>query len=786
MKVSLNWLKEYVDFEMDLESLKERFSTQSQEVDSAYRMVEATNLVVGYTKTCVKHPDADKLSVCEVDVKDEVLQIICGAPNVAAGQKVIVAKPGAVLPGNFKIKKAKLRGVESYGMICSLSELGIEEKYHHETGIHVLNEDAPVGEDVLKVLHFDDRIIELDLTPNRADLLSMHGVAYDVKAMLDAPLNIPIPRIETSSKSNPVKVSTQTPDCMSYYARVIDDIKIKESPVWMKARLVAAGIRPINNVVDITNYVMLETGQPLHAFDYDLFDAEAIIVRKAEPNEKFTTLDDKVRTLTEEDILITNGKKPVALGGVMGGADTEVHSNTTSILLESATFNPINVRRTSRRLDLRSESSMRFERGVDPNKTRYAIDRACELLIEHADATIRSSLQSFDHHDYQSKTVAITTDKINHILGSDFTSDYIQETLKRLSLEYNLTEETFTITLPTRRQDMETYQDVIEEIGRISGYNQLPNTLPSTVSKGRLSPYQTFKRDVRKTLNGLGLDEVVTYGLTSKSTLYDLTLETTEDYVKIANPLSENREVLSLTPLNGILDVVTYNTARKMQDVHIYEVGKKYTNQKETELLGIALTGLYHPHTWQNSQPADFFTLKGIINALFDKVGLSHVRYEKITMTNYHPHQTALIKSGDTVIGHIGKLHPKYAKAHDVNNVFLAEVNLEAVYALANSTPTYKRIQKYPSVSRDIALVVDKHILAQDILDAIAKETKGYLKDAFVFDVYEGEHVNPNEKSLAIRMVLEDQEKTLESKTVEDLVDKILKTLKDKYNATLR
>jgi len=786
MKVSLNWLKDYVYFTIDLETLKERFSTQSQEVDSAYHLVNATNLVVGFVKSCEKHPNADKLNVCEVDVKTETLQIICGAPNVAQGQKVIVAKNGAVLPGNFKIKKAKLRGIESNGMICSLKELGIEEKYHHETGIHVLNDEALVGMDALEAMALNDQVIELDLTPNRADLLSMHGVAYDVAAMLDAPLTIKDVSIDYTNKNNPMTIHSTTDDCMSYYAGIIDDIVIKESPTWMKSRLIAAGIRPINNVVDITNYVMLETGQPLHAFDFDLLDSEEILVRKAEENEEFMTLDDKVRTLSNEDILITDGKKPIALGGVMGGASTEVHDQTKSILLESATFNPVNVRRTSRRLDLRSESSMRFERGIDPNKTRYALDRASELLVQYANATVRQNVESFDNNKPNAKTVSVTVDKINAVLGSNYDLATIESILKRLRFEYTTDSTTLMVSLPSRRIDLITYQDLVEEIGRISGYNLLPNTLPTTVSKGKLSAYQSFKRKIRRTLTGLSYDEVITYGLMEEEKLYDLTMSTSEDIVKVANPLSEKRAVLTLSPLNGILDVLSYNMARKMQDIHIFEIGKRYTNQVETEVLGIGLTGAYHPRRWNQAQAADFYTLKGTLNALFDQVGIQTIRYEENTLNNYHPHQTALIKVDDVVIGHIGKLHPKKATEYDVKDVYLAEVDIEVLFEKAATDLDYKQVQRFPSISRDVALVLDKNIPAQDVLDTIKETTRIYLKDAFVFDVYQGEHVQPDEKSLAIRMVFEDKEKTLETKTIDDLVDKTLENLKAKHEASLR
>jgi len=787
MKISLNWLNDYVSLrDISHEELKKRFTNQSQEVEGLYPLTTAKNIVVGEVVSCEPHPDADKLSVCNVDVKEETLQIICGAPNVAAGQKVIVALPGAVLPGDFKIKVTTIRGVESSGMICSLKELGIEEKYHQETGIHVLPEDAPVGEEVTGYTGLDDYVLELDLTPNRPDLLSMRGAAFDVGAMFDIDITLPRTTLNVSDMKNDVTVESTTDNCKSYYARIIDNVSIAKSPLWLRSRLIAAGIRPINNVVDITNYVMLETGQPLHAFDYDKLNADRIVVRMAKDKEPFTTLDDKQRILNEDDILITDGKNPIALGGVMGGAETEVGEKTTSILLESATFNPVNIRRTSRRLALSSEASMRFERGVDPAMTKEALDRASDLLMKFAGATVRENIRFIDEHDHVPKPVHITMDKITRVLGADLSEKKVEDIFRRLAFDYELKDGRFTVAAPTRRQDITTYQDIIEEIGRIHDYNTLPDTLPKTVSKGGLTDYQSFKRRIRRTLTGLSLNETITYSLVADKSVFDLTPHKDANPVKIANPISEERTTLVLTPLNGLLEVARYNIARRQTAVHAFELSKRYTEEKETEVLGLLMMGPYRDHLWQETPPTDFFTLKGVIGALAERFNLSSVTYEKITLENYHPHQTARIRHKGEPIGFIGKLHPEYAHKYGLEEVFLAEMDLEKLYAHSEKLTRYEKVLKYPSVSRDIALVVDETINAGAIIASIKDNSTGILKDAYVFDVYQGEHIESGKKSLAIRLHFEDKTGTLKTKTIDEMVRNILEALKNEHDAILR
>ena len=785
MKVSMNHLREFVKTDINVLDLAKLFNTHSAEVEDAYELVVASKLVVGYVKEKTSHPDADKLSVCQVDVGGQTSQIVCGAPNVAAGQKVIVSLPGAILPGGFEIKKADIRGVESNGMICSLAELGLDKKFVNADGIHVITEDCEPGDDPLDVLRLNDQVMALDLTPNRADLLSVMGVAYDTAAILDLPIHLKQPEIQEIDEPCPVAIRLDTEHCMSYYARVLKDVEIKPSPRWMQSRLIAAGMRPINNVVDITNYVLLETGQPLHAFDYDLLNSDTISVRLAKDGETIQTLDEQTRKLTKDDIVITNDKEAVALGGVMGGLSTEINDNTKRILLESAVFNPINIRKTSSRLDLRSEASMRFERKVDPARTILALERATELFQKYAGGTVYKGVSKVDNIDYTEPSVELKLDYLNGYLGSSLTAEEVSDVLRRLHLEHQLADDVFTVVLPTRRQDMEGVQDVIEEIGRIVGYDTLPLTLPDTVSVGGLTAFQRFQRHLRDVMTGLGLTEVITYSLVPEHRARDFSLDTAE-YTKVLMPMTQDKSTLTLSPLVGIVDVLTYNTARKMSDLAIFEVGKRY-DQNETITLAGALTGTLSSTLWNGKEEVvDFYLVKGLIESLLDNLYLDHMTYEPAEIKNLHPGQGAFITSRQGRVGFLGKLHPEYAKEHDLKDVFVFELNVGKLFELRRVQKKVKDINKFPDVERDIAVVVDEDVLAGDLLAAVNKAGKRMLIKSEIFDVYRGESLGEHKKSIAIKLIFSDPKKTLETKDVDTRVNEILGTLKATFKAELR
>lgn len=788
MNISLNWLKELVDINVGSEDLVNYFNLQSAEVARLEKLVSASLLTIGHVLTCVDHPQSDHLHICDVDVATETLQIICGAPNVAAGQKVIVALDGAVLPGEFKIKKAKIRGVESNGMICSLEELGIEKRFHGEDGIHVLGNDAVIGKNPLEYLSLNDEVMELDITPNRSDLLSMMGVAYDVKALLNSKIHFPEFNFSESNEENPSQVFTETKGCKSYYARVVKNVTIKESPDWLKARLIASGIRPINNVVDISNYVMILFGQPLHTFDFDKIQSKKIVVRDAFVGEEIITLDGKKRILTEDDLVITENNRAIALAGVMGGADTEVTDETKTILIESATFDPIKIRKTSKRLDLRSEASIRFERGLDISRSLPACNAAAYLLKELASGTILKGVSYFDTHSYDKKKVGLTLKKVQNTTGYMYTTEEISDVFSRLSLKYSLSGEEYTVEIPTRRIDISKDQDLIEEIVRIHGYSHIPVTYPVTPTTGGLTIKQKLRREIRNTLTAFGLDEVISYTLVSqdKATMFD---QTEKSLIHLYNPMSEDRGYLRHSLLPSLLDVLSYNISRKVENIQLFELGKGYTFESETEYLSGVLTGDFQDSLWQgNRQPVDFFILKGVVEALLQKLHIEtyQIRKPETDVICLHPGMSATLTINGQTVGYLGRLHPETEMKLGLASTYVFELELEKLISNTKQDLIMKTIPKYPSVSRDIAIVVDKAVLAEDLHDAIMQIGKKFLSSVKLFDVYQGGFLDSSKKSIAFNLVFQDLEKTLSTEEVDQYVDRILKQLNIRFNAVLR
>lgn len=790
MKVSKNWLSDYIDLSSysDEELFKE-INAHVCEIESYKKLVDATNLTIAKVLDCQMHPNSDHLHICQVEIKpNEVSQIVCGAPNVTTGVKVICALPGAVLPGNFKIKPSKIRGVESNGMLCSLQELGIEEKYVPEefkNGIYLFNDDAPVGDDPLKYLGFDDTIIDLELTSNRSDLLSIEGVAYDMGATLNKKITPHLPLLHTVSTPNPINVKVETDKCYKYNARYVSNVTIKESPQWMKARLISSGIRPINNVVDITNYVLIEMGQPLHAFDADSL-GNTIVVRQAHDGEKLKTLDTIERELNSDDIVITNGKDAICVAGVMGGLSTEVESTTKNIVLEGAYFDPLSIRKTSTKLGLKSESSIRYERNIDYDRVERALDYAAELMEKYADATVYEEVKRDVRVTLEPKYVSITTKKINSVLGTELEDSYIDELFNRLAYEYKKNGEVYEIKLPSRRMDLEeSPQDIIEDVARMYGYNNIPTTIAKTRDKGYLTYSQKRTRLVRQILAFMGLNEVVSYSLIAKKDL-GLWVKEIKEPVEVLMPLTEDRAVMRQSLLNGVVDAIQYNKARKIDNLALFEIGNVYSKDEENLHLAIALSGVYSHQEWKGSkQISDFFLLKGILESLFSKLNfeVSYKPYNEIV--SFHPGRCAEIIHNGHRIGIIGEIHPKVQKELGVEGCVALEISLEDLVT-EQLTLKYKSINKFPSIQRDLAIVCDKSINAYDIQRVIEKSSKKYLSNISLFDVYTGENVGKDEKSLAFKLTFEDSTKTLETQEVDNVVKNILDHLAKEYNARLR
>lgn len=803
MFVSYKWLQDYVDLTgVTATELAEKITKSGIEVEGVEILNDGIKgVVVGHVLEREQHPNADKLSKCLVDVGEgEPVQIICGAPNVAQGQKVAVAKVGAVLPGNFKIKRAKLRGEESNGMICSLTELGMEGKVvpkEYSEGIFVFPADAEVGADALALLNRDDEVLELSLTPNRADALSMLGVAYEVAAILGRDVKLPETDLQASAEkaSDYMKVVVEAKeDNPLYVAKMIKNVKIGPSPLWMQTRLMSAGIRPHNNVVDITNYILLEYGQPLHAFDYDRLGSKEILVRHAAAGEKFVTLDDVERTLTSDHLVITNGIEPVALAGVMGGANSEVTSDTTAVLLEAAYFSGAAVRKASKDHGLRSEASARFEKGVDPNRVRAAGDRAAYLMAMYAGGEVLEGTSEVDILTVEPAVVSITLEKINRVLGTELVIKDVKEIFDRLQFEVSIEGDLVTVTAPTRRGDIRIEEDLVEEVARLYGYDNIPKTLPfGSSTPGRLSAYQKKRRVVRQYLEGAGLYQAVTYSLTSEEKASQFAIEK-RDTIRLAMPMSEERSILRLSILPQLLEVLKYNSARQNDSLAVYETGAVFLANgaevlpEEKEHLAGAVTGLWHSHSWQGEKKAvDFFVVKGILEGMFAKLGLAErVGYVQAQVEGMHPGRTAEILLNGVKIGFVGQVHPSVQKELDLKDTYVFELSLKAVLETEAPVLQYEAIPRFPSITRDIALVVNRETVSGNLKEIILTAGAPLLKEVQVFDLYEGDKMEAGKKSIAFSLKYANPERTLTDEEVTKVHEQVLEALKEKADAVLR
>ncbi|WP_347085390.1 phenylalanine--tRNA ligase subunit beta [Staphylococcus aureus] len=781
MLISNEWLKEYVTIDDSVSNLAERITRTGIEVDDLIDYTkDIKNLVVGFVKSKEKHPDADKLNVCQVDIgEDEPVQIVCGAPNVDAGQYVIVAKVGGRLPGRIKIKRAKLRGERSEGMICSLQEIGISSNYvpkTFESGIYVFSEAQVPGTDALQALYLDDQVMEFDLTPNRADALSMIGTAYEVAALYNTKMTKPDTtsnELELSA-NNELTVTIENEDKVPYYsARVVHDVTIEPSPIWMQARLIKAGIRPINNVVDISNYVLLEYGQPLHMFDQDAIGSQQIVVRQANEGEKMTTLDGTERELLTSDIVITNGQTPIALAGVMGGDFSEVKEQTSNIVIEGAIFDPVSIRHTSRRLNLRSESSSRFEKGIATEFVDEAVDRACYLLQTYANGKVLKDRVSSGELGAFITPIDITADKINRTIGFDLSQNDIVTIFNQLGFDTEINDDVITVQVPSRRKDITIKEDLIEEVARIYGYDDIPSTLPvfEKVTSGQLTDRQYKTRMVKEVLEGAGLDQAITYSLVSKEDATAFSMQQRQT-IDLLMPMSEAHASLRQSLLPHLIEAASYNVARKNKDVKLFEIGNVFFANGEGELpdqveyLSGILTGDYVVNQWQGKkETVDFYLAKGVVDRVSEKLNLEF-SYRRADIDGLHPGRTAEILLENKIVGFIGELHPTLAADNDLKRTYVFELNFDALMSVSVGYINYQPIPRFPGMSRDIALEVDQNIPAADLLSTIHAHGGNILKDTLVFDVYQGEHLEKGKKSIAIRLNYLDTEETLTDERV--------------------
>lgn len=789
MLLSRKFVSDYIDLPKNesIHDIAEKMTSVGNEYDYEGKLISCSNLVIGKIIECKMHPESDKLHICKVDIGSEILQIVCGAPNARSGIKVIVAKDGAILPGKT-IRKTTLAGYESNGMLCSLGELGLDHKYLKQSdldGICELDMAAKEGEDPIVYLGLDDEIIDFELTSNRGDLLSILGMAYELGAIY----NTKVKDIDLSYNevlddiSSSLSLDIKTDNSTLFLVKGASNITIKESPKFIKNRLIASGIRPINNVVDISNYVMLETGQPLHFYDADKL-GNVIGARMANDGEEVITLDNEKRTLTDSDIVIINkDNTPIGLAGVMGGLSTEVDDNTKNIVIEAAIFNPTLIRKTSKKI-LRSEASNRFEKGLDYNRTYMAMERSMHLLEKYANASIKKGMLEYNNIDIKDKEIVITYDKINKVLGTSLDKNIILDTLDRLDFKYKEDEDKVIVKVPSRRIDINIKEDIIEEVGRIYGIDNIcGKKMKLDVKRGN---NDKTNRSIRHLLCDLSLSETLTYTLIKEEDVYKYTTDKF-DKIKILDPMTLDRSTLRYSIIPSLLSVYDYNTKRGNFDIKLFEIGKGFSKiddiYKEEEKLAILMSGNYY-YSLEGNKSVNFYIIKGIIEKVLNLLGYNGRYYFKVSdiPSELHPLVSASIYIDNKKIGIIGKIHPNITN----DDIYISEINLSLLKSIRTSKMKYKEISKYPSISKDVAFLLKEDVTSEEVIKAIKKSGGRLLTKIEVFDLYKGIGTPIGMKSLGFKLYFEDPNKTLTLEEVMPIFNKIISDIEKKYNASVR
>jgi len=801
MRVTLNWLKEYVDFDLSVEELADLFDLSGTEVESLTHLgKELDKVVVGKIKEISPHPNADRLTLVKVETdKKDLINIVCGADNIKTGDMVPVALPGAELQSGLKIKKSKLRGEPSEGMLCSATELKLG---NDASGILILSNSAKLGIPVSQELDLDDWVMELEVTPNRPDCLGIIGLAREVAALTGSKLKIPKTEVKEGGKKIEDQIDIEIEDsdlCSRYVARLFKDISIGPSPIWLSRRLDSIGIRSINNIVDITNYVMMETGQPLHAFDYDKIKGNKITVRRARKKEILVSIDHVKRDLSSDMLVIADDKRPTALAGVMGGFESEISDSTTNILIESASFLATNIMRTSRSLGLISESSYRFEKGVDTAGCLYAANRAAELITEITD---RAAEKGFIDN-YPKKAVAekisLRPQKVNNILGTNISSNKMEEILISLDMKVKSgsKEKELVVTVPTFRCDLEREVDLIEEIARLYGLNNIPASLPLSSDSDRgLSKEQMQRIVLRSTLTSLGMSEIITYSFMNDDDISKLNLPKDHPWSKarrLANPIAEDQSILRTSLLPSLISNARHNLNRGQTSVKVFEMGTTFQDNGKaapSELLEVGgiITGAHEMDSWYGkSRQIDFFDLKGLIVALSQKTHLGDFDFRAASHPSFHPGATAELISKNDVIGIMGQIHPDIQEAYEIDqNLFVFQLNVDRLIKNMESDKEVKEIPRYPGVELDIALTVDEKITNSQIETVIWKNGTGLLRDLRLFDLYRGSNIEKGKKSLAYSLTYRSDKRTLTDDEVQKIHGRIIEKANQELGATLR
>ena len=798
MLVSLKNINQYVSLEgLSAEEIANGLTFAGVEVEEILKMASGTNLVIGEIKECEKHPDSDHLHILKVDLGEKygLTQIVCGAPNARAGLKVIVARVGAKLP-EVEIKKGVIRGVESNGMCCSLLELGVDGKYlsdYQKAGIEELPADAPVGEEnVLGYLGLDDEVLNLKVLANRPDLLSLYNVAREIAAIFSREVKIPEVKEKVDFKTDLV-VGSETEKCSQFSAKEIRNIVTKPSPKWLSNYLTAMGVRSINNIVDIGNYVMLMTGQPLHMYDADKLAKKELIARSDYEGD-FIALDENNYKVIKGDIVITSNKKPECLGGVMGALSCAVDDKTKNIYIEAASFDGATIRHTSNRLGLASESSQRFVKGTNHFQAEYVINFAAQLIVELCEAKECSNIVTYQKEKYEQVKIKSSATLINKRLGTSFSLEEIKEVLERLHFKIELTKgDEFIADVPIFRLDVTCGADLSEEVIRLLGYEHVKSVLPCLDTKvGMLTLEQSRLREIRFFLLNNGLDECVTYSLVSEKEEKAFNLLNDEEHYRIINPLTDERVVFRTHILNSLLKVASYNIARQNKNLALFETAHMISKSSQSNHLAIVLVGNELSQAELKKTPYDFYHIKGIVEGIFALLGIEASRYKfernQKHLDELHPGKSAEIYFQNQVIGVCGELHPNKIEEYDLGktNAVILEMNLDLLLGAKVSTVKMTPISRFPSVSRDLAFVVNKDIPVKDLIRSIKMIGKSLVRDAVVFDVYEGEHVDNGKKSVAISVTYMSEDHTLKDNEIIDIEDKIKFELTKTYKAELR
>ncbi len=790
MKLPLSWLSDYTDMSgITPQEYNHALTMSGSKVEGIENIGDKIqNIVTGKILSVEKHPDADKLKVCMLDVGEEVLQIVTGADNVKPGQTVPVAKDGALLPDGTKIKKGKLRGVESNGMLCSYEEIGMtqEDFPDAEYGILILEDGLPLGKDIKEVFGLDNPVVEFEITSNRPDCFSVIGLARETAVTFNRPFSVHEPIVKGSGDdiNNYIKINVEEPKlCKRYTAKMVKNVKIGPSPSWMVKRLQSCGIRSINNIVDITNYVLLEYGQPMHAFDMSYLEGEEINVRRAYNGEIMTTLDEVEHTLDDSMLMICDGKKPVAVAGVMGGLNSEVRENTNTVLFESATFLGSSVRITAKKLGLRTESSSRYEKGLDTENTLPAVMRACELVEELGCGEVVDGIIDVYGTKPELVTIKFEPERINNFIGFNVPVDVMVKTLTDLGFKVN----DDVITVPTFRPDVLCFNDIAEEVARMYGYDKIPSTLMDGDTTVGIKTYsQQLEDRVKNTLVGAGLYETLVFSFTNPNIFekLNISLESTlRNAVEIKNPLGVENSIMRTTAIASIMEVVARNESFKAENVRLFELGKIYLPQDGEDLpeeRRVVTIGMYGK--------CDFFDLKGVVEIMLDDLGIYKRSFDPDkTNATFHPGRCASLIAGGKKIGVLGQIHPLVAENYGVSNdVYIAEIDFEDILKLAKTDKTFKKLPKYPASQRDLAFLADDTVLAAQIENVIKKRSGNIFESLTLFDVYKGSPIPEGKKSMAYTVVFRDENKTLTDEDINPIIENILKELADKLDVKLR